>query len=314
MQITFDHPWHLLFMLSIPLMIYLHLYSRNFVKRRAFKFANFEAIKRAGVGIHGGHILSRNYTQFGIRMAVVFFLILSASGMVVWYQGTSGAVDFVIAIDASGSMLAKDFDPNRLAAAKSAAIEFLESLPSRTSLAVVSFGGATFIKKEMSPGIEQAMAAVSNIGLASAEGTAIGEAIIGSVNLFGDMERARMIVLLTDGQNTVGTDIGSAVEYAKQKHVTIHTIGMATAAGAQFEGLTAVSRLDEATLKDIAEETGGTFYRAENYEQLAKSYSQISQSSERSIPVRLTTPFIILSIFLIIGEWLLSSLRYPVIP
>jgi len=314
MQITFTHPWYLLFLLSIPVLIFLHLYMARFVRKQAFKFANFEVIKRVGIGIHGGHILTRNLPPFSIRMVAVFFLILSLSGMVFWYSGVGEENDYVVAIDSSGSMLAKDFDPNRLDAAKTAALEFVSSLSKKTRVAIVTFAGTTFVKKDMSADKELAELAVSEITLSPSGGTAIGDAIINSINLFDDDEKSKIIILLTDGQNTVGTDVDAAVEYANTNFVTIHTIGMATTAGGEFSGLKAVSKLDEETMKNIADKTGGNFYKAENSRELVGVYNQISMFSLRNIPVPLTVQFIIVSIGLIIVEWLLAAMRYRIIP
>lgn len=314
MQVTFTHPWYMLFLLSIPVMIFLHLYTVRFRERRAFRFANFEAIRRVGVGVHGGSILSRNMTLFIMRTVSVFFLILALSGMVFWYEGLGGDSDYVVAIDASGSMLAKDFVPTRLDAAKEAALSFVNSLSPRTETAVVSFAGTTFVQKEMSADHATAAAAISNIGLAKSGGTAIGDAIINSINLFKNKDQSKVIILLTDGQNTVGSDVDVAIEYANQNFVTVHTIGMATEVGSEFDALGAVTKLDDETLQSIAEETGGTFHVASSTEELSTVYSSVLRFAERNVPIPLTVPFIVIAIVLILSEWLISAMKYTSLP
>ncbi len=314
MNITFIHPWYLLFLMVIPALVFIHLYMIKFVKRRAFRFSNFEAIKRVGAGVHGGHILSRNTVLFSFRMVTVFFLILALSGMVFWYEGRGVTGDFVIAIDNSGSMLAKDFVPNRLDAAKEAANEFVDTLSLQTKVAVVTFSGTSFVIKDLDSDQKMTLKAIDTIERSTSGGTAVGDAIITSVNMFDSSESSKIIVLLTDGQNTVGTDVETATEYAQSHFVTVHTIGMATFVGAEFEGIAAVSKLDEETLKMVAEKTGGNFYRAENLKELHGVYREISTQANRAIPMPLTVPFIIISLLLVLVEWMLASLRYRILP
>ena len=105
-QITFRDPIFLWFLLSIPFLMITHFYSLRYVTRKAVRFANFEALSR----VSGGEALSRNIPLLILRTITLFFLICSVSGPTLWYTGQSSENNYVIALDASRSMLADDFE------------------------------------------------------------------------------------------------------------------------------------------------------------------------------------------------------------
>jgi Ca-activated chloride channel family protein len=314
MEITFISPVYLWFLACIPFFIALHLLTLRFVKRRAMNFANFEAIKRVGTGLKGGRILSRNIVLLVMRLFTLLFLIFALAGTVLWYYGKSSDFDFVLAIDASGSMLADDFIPNRLEAAKKAALSFMDEIPRRAKVAVISFAGTTFVKQRLTEDFFKVKEAINSMEIEFASGTAIGDAIISSANQFEEGERAKVVVLLTDGQSNVGTLPEEAIQYANDNHVTVNTIGVATEKGGEFAEIDIISRLDEDTLKSIAANTGGKYYKAENVEELSKAYKEIATTAEKKVPVKLTMPFMLIAFLLIFVEWILINTRYRTIP
>src|SRR3989338_4478169 len=101
MEIIFRNAFYLWFLLAIILLIALHFTTLKYIKRRALKFANFEAIER----VTGSEIFSKNVLLLYIRLLIVICVILAAAGTTVWYTGKSSNVDYVLAIDASSSML-----------------------------------------------------------------------------------------------------------------------------------------------------------------------------------------------------------------
>lgn len=145
-------------------------------------------------------------------------------------------------------------------------------------------------------------------------GTDLGEALTTSTNILLDTDKARAVVLLTDGQSNAGTDPEYGAEYAHTHHVTVFTIGIATIAGGKFERIEAISRLDEDMLLLIAENTGGSYYRADNEMQLSQAYDQIARTEEQKISVNLQLPLMLVSLFLLFVEWGLINTKYRTLP
>ena len=124
-----------------------------------FKFANFEALSR----VTGSMNLSMNLPLLLLRFFTLLFLILALSGPIIWYMGKGGDFNFVIAIDSSGSMLADDFSPNRLEAAKGAASEFVDSVSKGSELALLSFSGTSLLKETLTDDFDKIKEACQNI-------------------------------------------------------------------------------------------------------------------------------------------------------
>jgi Ca-activated chloride channel family protein len=240
-------------MSAIVFLLILHVFSIKYVKRRAMKFANYELMER----FTGEKILSKNYVTLVFRMVTLVFLVLAISGMVIMYSGRSSESDFVLAIDSSGSMLAVDYEPNRMTAAKDAAHLFLDSLPEKSGVGVISFAGISFVRQALSDDLDKAKEAVDSINVEPVGGTAIGDAMISSANLLANSDRPKVIVLLTDGQSNVGTTLQEALVYVKESGILINTIGIGTEEGGMLQNTTFVSKLDTTSLEMIANQTGG---------------------------------------------------------
>jgi Ca-activated chloride channel family protein len=291
-------------------MLLAHYLSLRFTRRKALKFANFPAIER----ITGKKMLSKNYTLLVLRLATLCLLIFSVAGTTFWYEGQTTDFDFMLALDSSGSMLATDYTPDRMQAAKSAAMMFVDNLPGKSTIGVISFAGVSFIKQKPTSDLEKVRSAISNISIERVGGTAIGSAIITSSNLFAESERAKVLILLTDGQNNVGPSIDTAVDYANENHLTINTIGIGTEEGGALPNLTFVSKLDTDTLKIISNSTGGTYYGARNETELSNVYREIALSSVQKISVNLSLLFLFLAIIMLFAEWGLANTKYRTLP
>ncbi len=313
MEITFLDPIYLWMIFGIPLLIILHLYALKYVKIRAFKFANFEALKR----VTGGMILSKNINLLILRLIVLLSLILSLAGTIIWYTGEISVADYVIAIDNSGSMLANDFEPNRLEAAKEAAIAFTEGLKAKSEIGIVSFSGAGFVEQPLTKNKLKIKNAISGLEIKTLHGTAIGDALKTSSNLLVGSEKSRIIILLTDGRENVASpeDLNKMIDYLGSQQITVNTIGVATEAGGTLPGLEALSTLDEAMLSHIANSTSGTYSHSENKEDLVnifESFTYESTVGKVSVPLRI--PLILLAFFILFVEWVLVNTRYRTIP
>ncbi|MFH0978258.1 MAG: VWA domain-containing protein [Candidatus Woesearchaeota archaeon] len=315
MDVSFTHPEFLWFLASIPFLLVLHLITIRFTKRKAFLFANFEAIQRVGgQGFLSGGIITKNIVFLILRSFTLIFLVLSLSGMIFWYSGKSTTFDFVVAIDASGSMLADDFAPNRLAAAKDAAQIFVDTVGEHSKVGVLSFSGTTFVKQRLTDDMSLVKTAISSIDIAFTSGTAIGEAIVSSANLFEDDGQARVVAIITDGQSNVGIDPIVAVPFATRNHIKVYTLGVATPEGGKFTDIDTVSKLDENSLRGVAESTGGRYFRVSDNEALRVALAEIATTEQKDIPIQMATPLMIAVLILLFTEWIIISTRYRTIP
>jgi Ca-activated chloride channel family protein len=315
--LKFTNPYYLWLLISIPFLIITHFFVLGYLNRRAVKFANFEAIKRvtgAKFELKNAKTLSKNELLLFVRILVLLFLIISIAGPVLWYIGQSSEFDFIIAIDASSSMLADDFNPYRLDAARKASSLFVNELKAKTKIGIVSFAGTSFVEQDLTDNLKKAETAINNIRIKRTGGTDIGGAITTSSNLLLREENARVIILLTDGQSTVGTPIEEAIEYANKNHITINTIGIGTKEGGTFIKSDLLSKLDEPTLIEIAEQTGGRYYKAENQNELSKAFENISSNSQKKIPVDLSMGFIMIALALLFIEWGMINTKYRTLP
>src|SRR3989339_2284276 len=148
MRLIFSYPSYLWILLALPFLVLVHLLVLRFKKALALKLANFEALekiaKKSFLSSPKGLFAKKNPFLVLLRTLAYSFFILSICGAMIEYEGRVSNFDFVLAIDTSSSMLADDFDPNRLEAAKEAALLFVDSVATQTSIGVISFAGDVF--------------------------------------------------------------------------------------------------------------------------------------------------------------------------
>lgn len=313
MEVTFDNPIFLWFLLAIPLMVIAHYYDWKYKKKESLMFSNFEAAAR----VFEPTIIPAYILQLAIRIMVFLCLVFSAAGLNIWYVGTSTNVDFALAIDSSSSMSSEDIMPSRIDVAKESASDFVNLLPRASSVAVISFAGASFIEQVLTDNHREVQNAIEGIELKSTGGTDLGTAIITATNLLLASEnKSRAIILLTDGQSTVGVPVEEAMIYAKNKFVIVNTIGIGTPEGSGFfgEDEEGITRLDDKTLGEIADSTGGKYYKATTKEELQEVYTGISESVYKDIKLVLTPYLISAVIMLLIIGWALTFTRFSTVP
>lgn len=301
---------YLWFFVIVPVIMIIHFVSLRKIKRKAMLFANYEALER----IFGKKILSKNYPLLILRVLTLIFLIFALTGTVIIYEGAGGMADYALAIDASASMLARDYIPNRVEAAKDAALKFVDTLPADTQVGVLSFAGASFVKQELTLDLDAVKAAVSGVEIELAGGTALGGAIVSSTNMLLASGKDKIIVLLTDGQNNVGIGVDEALEYSSGFGIVIHTIGIGTEEGGIVANTTIVTGLDNATLELIAEKTGGRFYLAKTEEELQRAYDDIAASTTRQLSLDLSSYLMLIAVALFLVELILVNSKYRTIP
>jgi len=309
MEIIIEKPDYLWLLLILPVIVIAHMITLKFTKRKAIRFANFEIIER----ITGGESLSKNFFLLVIRVIILLLFVLALSGTTISYTGLGSNFDFSIVIDASNSMLVQDMQPNRLEAAKENAINFVNNLNNNNHISVISFSSTALLETSLTNNLEDVKAAISRISAKETGGTNIGDTLITAVNSLLNSENSKVIILLTDGRSNTGVSISDAVEYAKIKQVVINTIGIGTEEGGEYIAGVNLT-LDEATLRYIASETGGKYFRAPSTESLAQAYNEILATRETTIFRNLSLPFTIIALVLLLIEWILFNTKYRTIP
>jgi Ca-activated chloride channel family protein len=192
----------------------------------------------------------------------------------------------IVAMDTSLSMMADDVTPSRIEAAKAAAESFVDLLPPKLNVGLVAFSGVVEVKVPPTQDHGSVKAAIGQLQLG--EGTAIGDAIISSVDAIqsaaaqlpdGQQVPAR-IVLMSDGQTTVGKPDSAGVKAANDAGIPVSTIAFGTDQGEVQIGDRAPIPVpvDRAALKDIADETHGTFFQAASESELKKVYADIGSA------------------------------------
>lgn len=208
----------------------------------------------------------------------------------------------ILAFDISASMAATDLQPSRMAAAKSAAKDFVQAQPANVAIGVVAFSDAGITTQ--APTKDQATVLGAIDRLAPQKGTSLGLGIAAALKAVSVAERppaidyysnqspaptaspapvppgsdtAALIVLLTDGENNEAPDPQAAAKSAADRGVRIDTVGIGTTAGADLElnGFTEHTALDEATLQQVAQATGGTYFAAADVGKLTSLYAGV---------------------------------------
>lgn len=238
-------------------------------------------------------------------------------------QVTGEGVDIVLCIDVSGSMLAQDFDPNRLEAAKSVAAAFVDSRKT-DRIAVVIFSGESFTLCPLTT--DKAVLKSQLYGIQSGlleDGTAIGSGLATSADrLRGSKAKSKVVILLTDGENNGGQiPPVTAKEIAKRLGIRVYTIGVGTDGVARIPVQSASGRIvmqeqkvtiDEKLLTEIARETGGKYFRARDNASLQNIYADIDRLEKTSFEVKALRryterflPLVLAAFVFVLAEWIL---------
>lgn len=205
-------------------------------------------------------------------------------------------IDIVIAVDVSASMLAKDLSPNRLEALKVVASEFIESRPN-DRIGIVEYAGEAYTKTPITSDKAIVLRALNDIKYNTIieGGTAIGSGLATSVNRLKDSKaKSKVIILLTDGMNNSGfIDPKTASELAVAYDIKVYTIGIGTNGMAlspiailpngNFQYGRQLVEIDEELMKDIAKNTGGKYFRADNNKKLEDIYHEINQLEKTEV-------------------------------
>jgi len=209
---------------------------------------------------------------------------------------TTEGIDIMLALDISGSMLARDFKPDRLEASKNVATEFISGRP-YDRMGLVVFSGESFTQCPLTTDHAVLINLMREIHSGMIEdGTAIGNGLATAVSRIKDSEAvSKVIILLTDGVNNRG-DIAplTAADIASTFGIRVYTIGVGTRGtapypvqtpfGTQYQNMPV--EIDEEVLREIASKTGGTYFRATDNDKLVQVYAEIDKLEKSKIDVR----------------------------
>jgi Ca-activated chloride channel homolog len=286
---TFQSPVWLLALIAVAALVGVYVLLQLRRKAYAARFTNVALLgsivpKRPGWRRH----LAFGVVALGLATLVVSLAVPSSEVRVPRERAT-----VVMAVDVSLSMQARDIEPNRFEAMQTAAKEFVDVLPERINLGLVSFAGTATTVVPPTTDRQQVRSAIDNLELA--ESTAIGEAVFTSLTAIqnfqsslgesGEEAPPARIVLLSDGYNTVGRDDTQAVDAAISAGIPVSTIAFGTDYGTlDLDGERVPVPVDRATLEEIADQTGGSYSEAASAAELEQVYqdlgSQIGYTTE----------------------------------
>jgi len=292
--IEFANPEVFWLMLIIPFMILWYIFQLN-KSKPVVRHSSIERFETKGFNIL---LWLRHYPILTRTIAFSLLLVALArpqSSMSHEKVETEG-IDIIIALDISGSMLAEDFKPNRLKAAKSVAMDFV-SERHNDRIGLVVYSGESFTQCPLTIDHDVLLNLFKEIKNGMIEdGTAIGDGLATAVNRLKDSKaKSKVVILLTDGQQTTGSIPPlTAGEIAKKFNIRVYTIGVGTIGEAPypFKDLFGVThyqnipvKIDEKTLKGIADITGGAYFRATDNKKLEEIYEEIDQMEKTKINV-----------------------------
>ncbi|MFQ5476948.1 MAG: VWA domain-containing protein [Nitrosopumilus sp.] len=280
---AFDNPFILIFLLTIPVLFYLYNKILTKKKKAAIQFSNLSYIKSA---IGDKKKTKRDSLLFYISITVIALMIIGFADPHIPLEQTKEGVNVVLVIDVSGSMQAEDYPPNRLESAKSSAEILLQSLQPKDNAGIVTFETGATTAAYLSPYKDKVIEKLRDI-LPREGKTAIGDGLSLGIDMAKSVpNKKKVVILLSDGVNNAGVITPmEAIAFAKSNDIQVYTIGLGSeknvVLGYDFFGRAQYAELDETTLKAIAENTGGKYFKSIDSQTLENIYKNISKDIKR---------------------------------
>ncbi len=259
-----------------------------------------------------------------LAVALLFIVMARPQSVNRWQKVSTEGIDIIIDLDISSSMLAQDFNPNRLEAAKSVAIKFISGRPD-DRIGLVVFSGESFTQCPLTTDHAVLINLFKEVKSGMIEdGTAIGDGLATAINRLKDSKaKSKVVILLTDGMNNAGEIAPlTAAEIAKTFGIRVYTIGVGTRGTAPYPVQTPYGvryqqmrvQIDEEVLQKIAAMTGGKYFRATNNRKLEEIYQEIDKMEKSKIDVKQYSKrqeeymrFALLAALLLLLEWALGN-------
>lgn len=287
----------------------------------SMQISSAEALKsgKKGVKTYLRHVL---FVLRIFAIAAIIIVIARPQNNTEWDTKVAEGIDIIMSMDVSTSMLAEDFQPNRLEAAKDVAIQFISDRPN-DRIGLVIFAGESFTQCPLTTDHNVVINLMNEINCELLDdGTAIGDGLATSVNRLKNSNAiSKVIILLTDGVNNKGSVAPlTGAEIAKTFGIRVYTIGVGTIGSAPYPFKTQFGtqyqnidvKIDEEMLQEIASLTGGKYFRATDNKKLKDIYEEIDllektkiQVTNYSKPVELFEIWVIIAIAILILEILL---------
>jgi Ca-activated chloride channel family protein len=292
-NVSFAYSWVLYFLIIIPFLVAWYIWQGR-KKQAAIIYSSLKIFTKIPSTLKE----KLRHLPFALRMLALIFLIIAFARPQNYSAGqnvNAEGIDIAMVLDISSSMLAEDFKPNRLDAAKQVIDNFVKG---RTSdrIGLVVFAREAFTQCPLTIDYSVLRNLLSDIKSGMVEdGTAIGNAIANAVNRLKDSDgKSKVIILLTDGVNNAGEiDPVSAAEIAAKFGIRIYAIGVGTRGEAPYPVQTPFGiryqmmpvEIDEALLKKVSEITGGQYFRATNNRALQEIYNKIDKMEKTKIEI-----------------------------
>ncbi|MFA5555474.1 MAG: VWA domain-containing protein [Flavobacteriaceae bacterium] len=293
-NITFLHPEFFWLFVLFPGLIALYIFTQ---KKQS---ATLTMSSLDGFSPKSSFLAKIKILLFVLRLSALSLIIIGLARPqtvdVTSRTTSTQGVDIVIAIDVSGSMLAKDLKPNRLEALKRVASDFVGERPT-DRIGLVIYAAESYTKTPVTSDKGIILNAIRDIRYDSVlqDGTAIGMGLATAVNRLKESKaKSKVIILMTDGENNSGfLEPRTAAEIAKEYGVKVYTIGIGTNGMAEMPYAYAPNggflyrmmevKIDEALMRDIANTTGGKYYRATSNTKLNEIYDEINKLEKTDV-------------------------------
>ncbi len=326
----FQHPWFLLFLLIIPLMIWWK-YRKGKKRESKIIFPHTSSIENIHNFKSWSYLLLPLLRFLGLAALII---ALARPQLVLKEEEVKAeGIDIMMVMDLSSSMLARDFKPDRLTVSKEMAQDFIDKR-SYDRVGLVVFAGESFTQSPLTTDHRIVKDFLSTLESGMLEdGTAIGMGLASAVNrLKESASESKVVILLTDGVNNAGyIKPMTAAEIAKELNVKVYTIGVGTIGnaispisrrsdGVYIFGLSRVE-IDEELLTEISELTGGKYFRATDEVSLEKIYEEIDRLEKTEIEISVFKRyseefrrFLLIGLILLSMEWLLKLTLLRTLP
>ncbi len=278
---TFLSPGRLWLLAAVAALAVAYLLIQRERTRYAVRFTNLALLDRVAPVRPGW----RRHLPAVLFLVMLGLLVTGFARPTGEVQVNRERATVLVVLDTSPSMGATDVAPSRLQAAREAARAFVDQLPARFNIGLVTFSGSAALVAPPTTDRDRVLASIEHLE-ATGQGTAIGEAILTALQAIAsfDAQAAQdpppaRIVLLSDGGNTAGPSPGAAAQEAAAAGVPVSTIAYGTPAGTvEVRGRWIPVPADGPTLKRVAEQTGGSFHEAASGEELRQVYDDIGSS------------------------------------
>ena len=322
MTFSFAHPWLLVLLLVVPVLVYLPRWRKSAVKIPAIRYGNTQLVIPQ---VRTWKLRARP-ALFALRLVALALIILAVArpqtGQAREIVSGEG-VDIVLALDISGSMGSLDFEPqDRLGAAKEVISDFVDERE-HDRIGLVVFANEAFVQSPPTVDRNVLQGLMAEVELAAdlhiQDGTAIGSGLASAGNMLRESDvESKVVVLLTDGVNNAGPiDPITAAIALEALDIKVYTIGVGKPGRVPTRQRTRFgerivmmeSELDEDTLRLIAETTGGRFFRATDIEGLRDIYEEINSLETSEFEVQVFTRYQELAAWLLVPAVLILLLE-----